>query len=489
MGTPWLHEEQTWRGHWWLPEDPSNRHAGFLSYRPGSGVELVLVGGFDDQVRRQIGPGAWAVLDETKDFPVIHGIASNREVTLIDAYPAGSKTYGIGFNREGPTEQTIRAQIALIGVHVEGPDEAVFTRANFTFEDAWLWSAENAMSASTGWDAAGNRFTGEGKIELKPLKEQHAEVEGAEITLAHWLTLPTFDAMRGGSRGRVEHRTVLGIKPNGCASLTMLTANVARLQDLLALATGRGPALLWLKAYLPRPESVEEPSAHNYSREVDVYAQYRGGGDPTAKAVDSRSMVFSLDDLPFADVVPRWYRVQEQFRAACNMTVGARYVSDHFVETMLITAVAAAEAFHHDLKEKPATSRADAEERLRPAFDALGEEDRKWLQSFIPSGFSLGQRLERLAERLPPSCQNRLLPDPASWVRAAKRARHDLSHSARSGDDTLKLHAIMRVTRAVVLANILLQLGLSEERLLKALSDNGELSRACRLSAKYFPAS
>lgn len=215
----------------------------------------------------------------------------------------------------------------------------------------------------------------------------------------------------------------------------------------------------------------------------------RGEGDPIAKAVDSRSMVFTLADLPFADVVPRWWSVQEQFRAACNMIVGARYVSGSFVETMLITAVAAAEAFHHDLHEKPATSRADAERRLQPALDALGEDDCTWLKSFIPSGFSLGQRLERLSERLPQSCREQLISEPSKWVRAAKRARHDLSHSARSGDDTLKLHAIMTVTRAVVLANILLELGLSEERLLKALSNNGELSHACGLSAKYFPAS
>src|SRR5699024_2850792 len=139
-------------------DDPSNHHAGFLTYRPGAGVELVLVGGFDDQVRREIGPGAWAVLAEAKDFPVIHGIASNREITLIDAYAAGSKTYGMGFPGEGPAEQTLRAQTALIGVHVEGPEQAVFTRANFTIEDAWLWSAESAMTARMGWDAAGSRL-------------------------------------------------------------------------------------------------------------------------------------------------------------------------------------------------------------------------------------------------------------------------------------------------------------------------------------------
>lgn len=489
MSTPWLHEEQTWRGHWWLPEDPSNHHAGFMTYRPGSGVELVLVGGFDDQVRREIGPNAWTVLAETKDFPVIHGIAGNKEVTLIDAYSCGSTTYGMGFPMGGPSEQTLKAQTALTGVHVKGPEHAVFTRADFSIEDAWLWSSESAMTATMVWNEASSRLTGEANIQLTPLPDQRAEIQGAEITLSHSLTLPTFDSMRGGSRGRVEHRTVLGIKPEQPTSFTMLMADVARLQDLVALATGRGPALLWLKAFLPPPEPDEEPSAQNYPQEVDIYTRCRGEGDPIAKAVDSRNMVFTLDDLPFTDVVPRWWSVQEQFRAACNIVIGARYGSDHFVETMLITAVAAAEAFHHDLHEKPATSRADAERRLQSALDALGEDDRQWLKSFIPSGFSLGQRLERLSERLPQSCREQLIPEPAKWVRAAKRARHDLPHSARSGDDTLKLHAIMAVTRAVVLANILMELGLSDERLLQALANNGELNHACRLSAKYFPGS
>lgn len=47
-----------------------------------------------------------------------------------------------------------------------------------------------------------------------------------------------------------------------------------------------------------------------------------------------------------------------------------------------------------------------------------GWEDRKWLKSFIPSGFPLGQRLQRLAKRLPQSCQDRFVPDPAGWPAA-----------------------------------------------------------------------
>jgi hypothetical protein len=241
-----------------------------------------------------------------------------------------------------------------------------------------------------------------------------------------------------------------------------------------------------MKVYLPRLDPSE--AAPTMAREVDVYTRRRGEGDPNAKAADARTMVFTLDDLAFTDAVSRWWQVHEKFRASCNMIVGGRYVADHYVETMLIVAVAAAESFHRDLEEKPATTREENLERLRPALDALEVADRKWLESFVPSGFSLGQRLERLAQRLPEPCRTRLLPNPVAWAAAAKRARHNLSHSGKSSEDATKLYATVQVTRAVVLLNILLELGLSEARLLKALSDNGELSHACSLATTHFPA-
>lgn len=101
--------------------------------------------------------------------PSSTGIAGNKEVTLIDAYSAGSTRYGMGFPMAGPAEQTLKAQTALVGVHVEGAEHAVFTRANFSIEDAWLWSSESAMAATMVWNEAGSRLTGEASIQLKPV--------------------------------------------------------------------------------------------------------------------------------------------------------------------------------------------------------------------------------------------------------------------------------------------------------------------------------
>lgn len=62
-------------------------------------------------------------------------------------------------------------------------------------------------------------------------------------------------------------------------------------------------------------------------------------------------MVFTLADIPFDEVLPKWLEVREQFQAPWNILISARYSKVTYVEVSVITAVAAAEAFHKELKE------------------------------------------------------------------------------------------------------------------------------------------
>ena len=72
MSEPWLDERRTWTGHWWLPGTPDESNAGFLTYDPESGLELTLVGGFEDRIIRQDGPSAFAVLEGSRTWEVLH---------------------------------------------------------------------------------------------------------------------------------------------------------------------------------------------------------------------------------------------------------------------------------------------------------------------------------------------------------------------------------------------------------------------------------
>lgn len=509
MSHPFLHESAEWRGFWWLPDDPEKKCPGFLKYDPHKGIDLTLIGGFNDVIWEEVGSGMRTSSGETRGFPVIHGLcAGDKEITLLDAYGAGSTTFGLGFG-SGPSEQTVHASQALIGIHLSNPDEEVFSRLQCSIEDTLAWSGSDAITAEMKLDDERKRFTGDGTITLKPVDDLTASVAGIDYSLTHWLTLPTYDHTRIGSRGRVDDKPVFSLRFQERSSLHSGTRQMHALVDLLALATGRNPALLWMTLQVPsahqtcpcgtafsgkdrevlrqwgiphKPEECPEVRP----RQVDLYSLGRGTGHPDAKAVDAHSMVFTLSDIPFDEVLPKWLEVREQFQAPCNILIAARYSKETYVEASVITAVAAAEAFHKELKEAPPISPEVMEDLIAKAVDAVPEERKRWIKNVIPRGHSLRQRLDRLAERMPDSCRDRLLPDPARWAQAASRARNSLSHSGKSEVDVMALYAVMRVTRAVVLVNILLELGLHEDRILKALTDNSELSGACSLSRKHF---
>ena len=80
-----------------------------------------------------------------------------------------------------------------------------------------------------------------------------------------------------------------------------------------------------------------------------------------------------------------------------------------------------------------------------------------------------------------------LVPDPAKWAKAAGDARNALAHVGASGEqDMSDLVAVVRVTEAVVVLNLLCQLGVPEARLKKALNEHKRLSFAAHLGRKAF---
>lgn len=331
-----LNEKHTWRGRWWLPENPDEVHSGFLTYDPNGSLELVLVGGFDATIRRQSGPYSWDVLAGFKDFPVVHGIANGRPMTLLDVYPTSTTSYGFGFVK-GPDEQTLQAQLALVGAHVASLEDDRFERADVAIEDLYLWSHSSAMRATVSVDKDKETPTGAATIELSRPEDTAARLPDATITLTHHLVLPTFDAMRGGSRGRVEHQPVLKIMPDQPASTSSLLGYVDAFQDLLAVATGRGPGIIWLTLFEPRHSRNEATEVLTHPNEVTVCLLRRGHGDATAKALESRELVVSLEDVDFATVIPRWWEVRTRFLAVCNMLLSERFVPGGFLEPKLIT--------------------------------------------------------------------------------------------------------------------------------------------------------
>jgi hypothetical protein len=205
---------------------------------------------------------------------------------------------------------------------------------------------------------------------------------------------------------------------------------------------------------------------------------------PDDTAIDLRGYVLTLDDIPFEALMPRWLDVRDTFAAARSMILGLRYVRTGYIETRVVTAVAAAESMHRALDPAPPIPPDEFKQIRKTLLQAVSPERKSWLadrlneHSNVPT---LKQRLLELVERVGEAGQ-RLVHKADVWAKAAKDARNNLAHVGTAENDLEHLHAVAEVTAGVVILNLLHELGVPQERLQKAVDENPVLSYAARLA-------
>lgn len=171
---------------WWLPDDPDESIPGVLRYDAEGGLSLSLIGAFEDRITANPAPGVTTYHEGTKTWDVILGVADQREVTLLGCAPTSVKRT-VSARVKSPDKQTVIAATAIIGAHVIGEEDAVFSAAEVSVEDLRLWAASSVFEGFVG--APGGKLDGAGRISAKPVEAQRVAVHGTEYCLQHTLTL------------------------------------------------------------------------------------------------------------------------------------------------------------------------------------------------------------------------------------------------------------------------------------------------------------
>lgn len=474
-----------WSGLWWLPNDPAHQVPGVLRYDPDGGLRLSLIGAFEDRIMSSPSPGVTAIHEGRRSWDVIHGAADHREVTLLGCTPVGGKRT-FGARVASPDTQIVVATTALIGACVVDEDEAAFTAAEISIEDLGLWAASSVFEGFIG--APEGRPDGSGSISVKAVEAESVLVEGTEYRLVHRHTLPFFDQRKGGTVGRMRDTTFMRVAPAAPCSVVAALGMAGLVQDLISLATHRAAGVIWLRVEMPDAERSEDSPVPRMYAEVLYSPAARGEHD--AKAVDHHQVFFTCESLAFEEVIPRWCAVRERLHAATNMILGLRYAPASFVESNLLTAAGAAEVLHRALRidEKPFPA-AEFTAMREAMLEQVPDEHRPRLKSAIRNDPTLKDRLNALAARPDPEATALLMPDVDRWSRRTTRARNDLAHEGSTPDHAVEeLIAIVEVTTAVVILNVLQELGLPGDRQCEIVRHHPQLRATARAAREWLAA-
>ncbi len=471
---------------WWMPESPDDKKPGVLSYDPDAGMRLDLVGGWDPYMAVPGTNGGLTISGQSREWPVLFGVGDGKLITLLDNFAGPSTiTLGRGNPFGVPDKQRVITNSVLVGCHLSDPDALEFVAGTATVEHLTEWSMRSGIRADIQW---GSIETTLGKIEIDKLEAVAADV-GSMTAKLHILQWRPFTEHRRAYRlTRVKEHASVEFSSEDPRSFREWMTTLAGVRDLMTFSTLAARAYITTRVYLPAtPENYAPDNPQRDMRnEVQVYQQNLTNPEPESE-VDLRDFVLTLDDLPFEVLMPRWMNLRERFRGALGMILALKYVSDGFLETQVVTAVAAAESFHRALELATPMTKARHRALVRVLRCALPEEDRQWFSERTPfNGPTLRERLLDMVARLgAPGAA--LVPHPGPWANAAKNARNTLAHTGPSDQHTNDiLNAVVQVTSAVVVLNLLHELGFADELLLRAIERHRVLSHAANLAHEFF---
>jgi hypothetical protein len=421
--------------------------------------------------------------DRSKEWAVIHGVVSNKPVTLVDCVVSKSTSYWIGTE---VAEQEIRAERAILGVLLKDASYQGFSGIQIEVENLTEWDYRPDLTFEIKYDE-NHKYT-DWTIHVDPADERTVTVGDLTVALKRWYTLPNHDVRRGRLQGATSATSAFALSSDSPKSLDEWTAYASVAEDLITVATD-APSAVLRHRLIPTDELAGDEDAHT-RREVFVYENRIIKGDMDAEGAKGSDALFTLgvDGVDYETIVRRWFEVRECFRVACNMILSLIYQSDGYIQPQLITAVAAAEAFHQALELPPPIPDSEFKALKKALKAAIPENRRKWLSEKLGrNNPTLRERLLELASRPDEGVMKQLLPSPEGWANAAKDARNNVAHGSDSAAQIELLYAVTEVATAVVIVNLLHELGVPTERVLYAITNRGRLARAARLSRKHWP--
>lgn len=127
-----MSETRIYKGYWWLPSEPEEQIAGTLTIDSRGNVKLELYGCF--------GPADDYVIFDRKDDPAIYGRCYTSDSKMTDVSLIGcSSALTLNFSDNTFPLTRYACRYALIGIHCQKMEDAMFFKAHVDFKELAFW--------------------------------------------------------------------------------------------------------------------------------------------------------------------------------------------------------------------------------------------------------------------------------------------------------------------------------------------------------------
>lgn len=233
----------------------------------------------------------------------------------------------------------------------------------------------------------------------------------------------------------------------------------------------------------------------------DAYTVRRRTTDmtPPEKPMIRQHMRFGMNcpsyppNVDFRDLVPRWFDVQAQSGAACDLVFSLRRDSAGYLQQQMFTIASALEGLHRSLH--PGLEKKSPEDRTRSAeiLEAIRTtrpEHHDWLKAAISYAHrkSYSYRMRDLLRQTGHAMDD-IIGDEDKWIRRLRDIRDGIGHVLPSHDNTNVEPMVAMLFSARFLAEFVLlrQLGFTAAECRRAMGHNWGIDNVRSHMRKAFP--
>ncbi|MDZ5077448.1 HEPN domain-containing protein [Nesterenkonia sp. HG001] len=425
-------------GTWWPAAAATDPRGGILTFSTSTGGRLMLGEPSASSTRAPEASGA-----PTADDAVCHGETDSSAGQLAGEPITLLGVTGLEFAdpEDKASAEDLVADVVLRGARVDSADEHSFQEAVAEIPELASWMTPTGSATTHDPDAGPINPV---RIAVPCLTTQARDAHSLHFTVERAAAGPSGAAGPGEDLlgpEALDRPAPLSMRLSAEGpglSVDEVRQHFHAVQDLITLATLAPPAPLWAQL---RTDQNSFDSALFWRQGLAHAGPPAGGG----------ALVFSSADAPFETLLPRWYALRLQHRVAVDLFMGALRSPHRFTEMNLLVLIASAEALFATTDGRSKRQRKDATLRIKLA--AMAER------------VSLD---ETITVNLPAQ----------EWADRAARVRNSFTHTGEaSGYSAAQLQELVGITAAVVVLNLLRDLGVPSSAWARGLARNPLLRR------------
>lgn len=366
-------------GYFWLPEQQENKIPGILTIHDGGGIELEVVGLFDESIE--------ALNGEYNLSRIVGYVEKDGLVTLDNCFYI-KKNISLG----GISKSKVHVNRVFSGVAYDKDEKITFNSLSFSIDCLDEWVGISGINVQNDWD---NRTA---IISYKPPEKISYPLDnGMQLEICFAYTLPGFP---NTTEAKITQRAYFKLSSETLKPLSDFTEIAYRLTNLMCFAID---ATVTLKDLTATSMEIHREINEGKSHPVLIHIYYKS--TPFSEKSPKKSwhqMLFNYGAIKTnaQDIINNWLNAYEILSPALNLYFSTKTGAQKYLEGKFLALAQGLETYHQRTSDEKLMS----EESFRLLVNSIKkncpEENINWLDGRLMHGneINLGKRLKRIIE-------------------------------------------------------------------------------------------